>query len=86
MLTKYFTQGISHKVSIHRNIAMYSRRTCFLLYWSSLSGFDEMFEAVCKTGTSPAKKSEFERKRLPSIYAPMLCILSSVSLAGKVKM
>ena len=28
----------------------------------SLSGFDKMSEAVCKTGTSPAKKAEQEKK------------------------
>ena len=37
-----------------------------------LSGFDEMFEAVDETGTSPAEKAEQERKRSQSIYAPML--------------
>ena len=58
---------------------MYSRRTCFL----PCSGFDEMFEVVFETGTSPAKRAEQERKRLQSIYTPMLRILSCVSQASK---
>ena len=43
-----------------------------------------MSEAVFETGTSPAETAEQERKRLQSIYAPMLCV--SVSLAGKAKL
>ena len=34
----------------------------------------------------PVKKAEQERKRLQSIYAPMLYVLSCVSLAGKAKL
>ena len=52
----------------------------------SLSGFDEMFEAMCETGTSPAEKEEQERKRSQSINAPILRVLSCVSLAGKAKL
>ena len=37
-----------------------------------------MSEAVRETGTSPAEKAERERKKLQSIYAPMLRVLSSV--------
>ena len=51
----------------------------------SLSGFDEMSEAVRETGTSPAEKAEQERKRSQSIYTPILRVLSCVSLAGKAK-
>ena len=42
-----------------------------------------MFEAVFETGISPAERAEQERKRLQSIYAPMLRVLICVSLAGK---
>ena len=61
---------------------------CFLAHVGrlSLSGFDEMSEAVFETGTSPAENAEQERRRSQSTYAPMLCVLSCVSLAGKVKM
>ena len=52
----------------------------------SLSEFDEMSEAVCETGTSPAKKAEQERKRWQNIYAPILRVLTCVSLAGKAKL
>ena len=52
----------------------------------SLSGFDKMSEAVRETGTSPTEKAEQERKRSQSIYALMLRVLSSVSLAGKAKL
>ena len=45
-----------------------------------------MSEAVHKTGTSPAEKTEQERKRSQSIYAPMLRVLNYVSLAGKAKL
>ena len=52
----------------------------------SLLGFDKMSEAECETGTSPAKKAEQEKKWSQSIYAPMLRVLSCVSLAGKAKL
>ena len=52
----------------------------------SLSGFDEMFEAVHETGTSPAEKAEQERKRSQNVYTSMLRALSCVSQVGKVKM
>ena len=42
-----------------------------------------MFEAVRKTGTSPAEKAEQERKRSQSIYEAMLRVLSYMSLADK---
>ena len=45
-----------------------------------------MSEAVRETGTSPAEKVKQERKRPQSIYAPMLRVLSYVSLAGKAKL
>ena len=44
-----------------------------------------MFDTVRETGTSPAEKAEWERKRSQSIYAPMLYVLSCVLLAGKAK-
>ena len=52
----------------------------------SLSRFDEMSEALRETGTSPTEMAEQERKRSRSIYAPMLRVLSCVSLAGKAKL
>ena len=52
---------------------MYFRKTCFSHVGRlSLSGFDEKSEAVCETGTSPAEKTEEERNRSQSTYAPML--------------
>ena len=45
-----------------------------------------MSEAMYKAGTSPAEKAEQERNRSQSIYAPMLYVLSCVSLAGKTKL
>ena len=45
-----------------------------------------MAEVMRETGTSPAEKSEQERKRSQSIYAPMLRILNCVSLTGKAKL
>ena len=51
-----------------------------------LLGFDKMSEAVRTSGTSPAEKPEQERKRSQSIYAPMLRVLSCMSLAGKAKL
>ena len=52
----------------------------------SLSGFDEIFEAVFEAGTSVTEKAERERKMLQNIYAPMLRILNCISLTGKVKL
>ena len=45
-----------------------------------------MSEAVRETGTSPPEKAEQERKRLQSIYTPILRVLSWVSLAGKARL
>ena len=45
-----------------------------------------MSEVVRKTGTSPAETAEQERKRAQFIYAPMLRVLSCVSLADKAKL
>ena len=45
-----------------------------------------MANVVRKTGTSPSEKVEQERKRSQSIYAPLLRVLSNVSLAGKAKL
>ena len=52
-----------------------------------LSGFDEISEAVrvCETGTSPNERRNRKGKRSQTIYAPMLHVLSYVSLAGKAK-
>ena len=52
----------------------------------SLSGFDEMSEAVFETGTSLKEKAKQERKRSQNVYAPMLRVLSCVLLSGKVKL
>ena len=45
-----------------------------------------MSEAVSETGTSPTEKAEQERKKLQSIYTPILHLLSYVSLAGKARL
>ena len=52
----------------------------------SLSGFDEMSEAIRETRTSLIEKAEQERKRLLNVYAPILRVLSCVLLTGKVKL
>ena len=41
----------------------------------SLSGFDEISEAVFEAGKSLTKKAEQERKRSQNVHTPMLCIL-----------
>ena len=61
-------------------------RVFFHICHLSLSGFDEMFETVHETGTSPAEKAEQERKRSQSINESMSRVFSSVSLAGKAKL
>ena len=52
----------------------------------SLSGFDEISEAVFEAGTSLTEKVEQKRTRLQNVYALMLRVLSSVLLTGKVKL
>ena len=52
----------------------------------SLSGFDEISEAVFEAGKSPAQKAEQERKRLENVYTPTLRVLSCFLLSGKVKL
>ena len=37
------------------------------------------FEAVFEAGTSLTEKAEQERKRLPNVYANMLCVLSCLT-------
>ena len=80
MLTKYFTRGINtQKCILEGRVFSHVSRL-------SLSGFDEMFEAVCEIETSPAEKADQERKRSQSIYASMLRVLRCMSLAGKAKL
>ena len=57
-----------------------------MLFFLSLSGFDEMSETVFEARTSLTEKAEQERKRLQNVYAPMLRVLSCVLLSGKVKL
>ena len=45
----------------------------------SLSGFDEISEAVFEVGKGVTEKAEQERKGLQKVYAPMLRILSCVT-------
>ena len=45
-----------------------------------------MSEAVFKTGISLTEIAEQERKRPQNVYAPILHVLSSVLLTGKVKL
>ena len=52
----------------------------------SLSGFDEISEAVFEAGTSLTEKAGQERKRSQNVYAPILRVLSCVLLSGKVKL
>ena len=83
MLTKYFMQSIN--IQKHSNVFLvervFSRVGCL-----SLSGFDEISEAVFETGTSLTEKAEQERKRSQNVYAPMLRVLNCVLLSGKVKL
>ena len=60
MLTKYFMQGINiQKYSyVFKEEHVFSHVGCL-----SLSGFDEMSEAVFETGTSLTEKTGLERKR-----------------------
>ena len=53
---------------------------------SSLSGFDEISEAVFEAGISLTEKAEQVRKRSQNVYAPMLRVLCCVLLTGKVKL
>ena len=52
----------------------------------SLSGFEEVSEAVFEAWTSLAEKAEQERKCSQYVYAPMLRVLSCVLLTGWVKL
>ena len=83
MLTKYFMRGIN--IEKYSNVFLeergFSHAGCL-----SLSGFDEMSEAVFETGTSLTEKAEQERKRSQNVYAPMLRVLSCFLLTGKVKL
>ena len=83
MLTKYFMRGINiQKYSnVFQEERVFSHVGCL-----SLSGFDEISEAVFEAGTSLTEKAEEERKRLQNVYAPMLRVLSCVLLTGKVKL
>ena len=60
MRTKYFMRGIN--IQKYSNVFLeehvFSHVGCL-----SLSGFDEISDAVFETGTSPVEKAELERKR-----------------------
>ena len=83
MLTKYFVRGIN--IQKYSNVfseeRVFSHAGCF-----SLSGFDEISEAVFEVGTSLTEKAEQVRKRLQNVYTPVLRVLSRVLLTGKVKL
>ena len=46
---------------------------------SSLSGFDEISDAMIEAGISLTEKAEQERKRLQNVYAPMLHVLNCIT-------
>ena len=48
-----------------------------------LSGFDEISAAVFEAGTSLAEKAEQKRKRLQTVYVPMLRVLCLYNWQGK---
>ena len=76
MLTKYFWRGVN--ISKYNNV--------FYVGWLSLSGLDEISEAVFEAGTSLTGKAEQVRKRLQNVYAPMLRVFYCVLLTGKIKL
>ena len=83
MLTKYFMRGINIQKygNVFSKERVFSHVGCL-----SLSGFDEVSEAVFETGTNLTVKAEQERKRSQNEYASMLRVLSCVLLTGKVKL
>ena len=83
MLTKYFIRGIN--IQEYSNV-FEEERVFSYVCCLSLSGFDEISEAVFEAGTSLTEKAEQERKRSQNVYAPMLHVLNCVLLTGKVKL
>ena len=64
MWTKYFMQGIDiQKIQLCILEGVFSHVGCL-----SLSGFDEISEAVFEVGRSLIEKAEQERKRLQNVY------------------
>ena len=69
MLTKYFMRGIN--IQKYSNVFL-EESVLSHVGWLSLSGFDEIYEAVFEAVTSLTEKVEQERKRLQDVYAPMI--------------
>ena len=64
----YFMRGIN----IQKYINVFKEERDFShVGWWSLSGFDEISEAVFESRTSLNEKAELERKRLLNVYAHM---------------
>ena len=83
MYVKYFMRGIN----IQKYINVFSGKRIFShVGWLSLSGFDEISEAVFEAGTCLSEKAGQERKMLQNVYAPMLRVLNCVLITGKVKL
>ena len=59
MLTKYFMRSINTQK--YSNV-FYEERVFSYVGWLSLSGFDEISEAVFEARTSPTEKAEQDRK------------------------
>ena len=81
MLTKYFMRDINiQKYSdVSLEECVFSHVGCL-----TLSGFDEISEAMFEAGKSLTEKAEQESKRLQNVYAPMLHVLNCVLLTCKV--
>ena len=84
MFIKYLMQGIN--IYKYMNVFLEEERDFSHAGWLSLSGSDEISEAVFEAGTSLTEKAEQERKRSQDGYAPMLRVLSCVLLTGKVEL
>ena len=83
MLTKYFMRGIN--IQRYSNV-FFEERVFSHISCLSLSGFDEISEALFETGTKLTEKALQKRKRLQNVYASMLRVLNCVLLTGKVKL
>ena len=72
MLTKYLIRGIH--IQKYSNVFL-EKHVFFHVGCLSLSGFDQISEAVFDTGTSLTEKAEQERKWSQNVYAHMLRVL-----------